>query len=462
MRGRTAIADVTASGSASAVPWNRSSVVAGAGLSEVRDVFIDDAVAIVIECVAGFVVGRTSARANACGEGAGPASCIAGDHDAGRAFRSRGAGADAANLDGGRSRCVFIDGTIAVVVDAITRFRCGNVRTRVFALLVVVEVVVARLATLECAHSIGARPVGMDGAVITIVAAGSAIGHVRLQVGLVCQLTIAIGVDPARIRGAGWSNRTIALDHAACAALRAGFTGAGCTHRWRCRHIARPCCVGGGRACGRIDLAVAVVIDAIARFRAGIDRSDAHDASALALLGSERTRENVRRSARSARIGRIVVDDAVAVVIHAVTRFRDWIDRAHANEHSVLALLRAVFTRSHVGLSALRANPNGRIVDHAIAIIVDPVACFRLCIDGPDANQAASLTLVGTEFASTRIGCSALRAHARGHVVDNAVAIVVLSVACFCLRIDGARADQRAALAQHRPEFTRERVVLTA
>lgn len=462
MRRRAATANIGARGSARAVSWNGSRIVAGAGLTEVSDVFIDDTVAIVIERIAGFVVGRASARANARLEGTGPGACIARDSDTCRAFGSCGARADAAHLHGRRRGYAFVNGAIAVVVDTVACFGGGNVRAGVFALLVVIEVEVAGLATLEGAHAVGAGPIGMDCAGITIVAAASAIGDVRLQVGLVRQLSVAIGVDAACIRRAGWSNRTIALNDATGAALGPGHTWACRAHGRRRWYVAGASCIRGGHASCRIDLAVAIVIDAIACFGAWIDRSDANNRAALALLGSERTREDVRRSARTASIGGVVVDYAVAIVIDAVARFGDRIDRADADEHSVLALLRAVFARTNIGLSALCADTNGGIVDHAIAVIIDAIACFRLRIDGADANEAASLALERSEFARAHIGCSALRTNTCGHVVDGPIAIVVLSVARFRLRIDGSRTNQRSTLTQYRPELARERIVLPA
>jgi len=158
----------------------------------------------------------------------------------------------------------------------------------------------------------------------------------------------------------------------------------------------------------------------------------------LALFGAEGTREDVRRSASPASIGRIVVDDAVAVVVDAIARFRDGIDCPDAHEHSILTLLRAIFTWPDVGLSALRANADGTIIDHSVAIVIQTIAGFGLRIGSPNANEPARLALVRPELARADIGLSALRSGTGRHIVNDAVAIIVLGIARFRLRIDSA------------------------
>ncbi len=73
-------------------------IVAGAGLSEIRDVFIEQPVAIVIECVARFVVARAAARAYARGESTDPRPARTRERDARRAFWPCRRGAHAAKL----------------------------------------------------------------------------------------------------------------------------------------------------------------------------------------------------------------------------------------------------------------------------------------------------------------------------------------------------------------------------
>jgi len=276
-RGRPTITREGARGPASAVTRCGQTVVAGARLSEIRDVFIQNAVAIVIERVARLVIGRTAAAAHACGECAGPAPAHTRDRHAGRAFRSRCAGADAADLHGRWGSHAFIDGAIAVVIDPVASFGWRNVRTGVFAFLVVVQVIITWLATLENAHSGGARPIRVDRAGITIVTARPAIGDVRLQIGLVRQLTVAIGIHTARIGRAGWSNRTIALNDATRAALGSSLAGTRGPHGRRSRDVAWAGGISGRHTGRRIDCAVAIVIDTIACFCRRINCPDADD-----------------------------------------------------------------------------------------------------------------------------------------------------------------------------------------
>jgi hypothetical protein len=437
-------------------------IIASARLPEVRDVFIENAVAIVIERIARLVIGRTATSAHACGEGARPAPAHTRNRNAARAFRSSCAGADAADLHGGWRGHGFVDRAIAVIIHAIASFGWRNVRASVFAFLVAIEVIITRLATLENAHSAGAGPIRVDCAGVAIIAAGSAIGDVRLQIGLVRQLSVAIGIDAAGVGGTGWSNRTIALDDATRAALGSSHTGARSAHGRRNRNVARAGRITGGHARGRIDCAIAVIVDTVARFRGRIDRSDADDRAALALLGPEGAREDIRRSTRAAGIGRIVVDCSVTVIVDAIAGFGDGIDGPDTYEHPILALLRSEFTRPDVGLSALRANADGTIIHHSVAIVIETIASFRLRICSSHANEAAGLTLEGPELARADVGLSALRTDSCRHVIDYAIAIVVLSIAGFRLGIDSSNTAQRAACTLRRSKRARERIALTA
>ncbi len=329
-------------------------------------------------------------------------------------------------------------------------------------MIVVVEVVVARLAALELAHAADAGPIRVHRSGITIVAATPAVGDVRLQIGLVRERSVAIGIDAARVGRAGWSDRTIALNRTTRAGLGARPAGARRTHGRRWRNVALARGIGRRLTAGAVDGAVAIVVDAIARFGARIDGPNADDGPALALLGAVRTRENVRRAARARGIGRVVVDQAVAVVIDAVACFGAGIDGANADERAVLTLLHAIFTRPDVGLSALNTNARRVVVDDAVTIVIDAIARFGLRIDGSNAHQTAGLALVRPVRTGSGVRRAALRASSDGRVVDDAVAIVVLPVARFRLRVERADAHQVARLALDGSETAREGVALAA
>ncbi len=302
----------------------------------------------------------------------------------------------------------------------------------------------------------------MHCACVTVVAAGTAIGDVRLQIGLVGERAVTVGIDAARVGRAGWSDRTIALHRSTRAGLGARPAGARRTHGRRWRNVALARGIGRRLTAGAVDGAVAIVVDAITGFGARIDRSDADDGTILALFGAEGTRIDIRCAARARCIGRVVVDDAVAIVVDAIARFGARIDGPNAHQHTVLTLLHAIFAGPDVGLSALRPNASGVVVDHAIAIVIDAITRFWLGIDSPDTHQTTGLALVCPVRTGARIGRSALPAHSSRRIVNDSIAIVVLTIAGFGLRIDGPDANQVARLALNRSEAARKRIVRTA
>lgn len=82
-----------------------------------------------------------------------------------------------------------------------------------------------------------------------------------------------------------------------------------------------------------------------------------------------------------------VVDGAIAIVVNAIAHFRGGIDGSNARHLSVLALNRSKTARSRTALTTLRANARDVVVDHAVAVVVDPIARFRIGIDRPNALQ---------------------------------------------------------------------------
>ncbi len=174
-------------------------IIAGAGFAEVRDVLVKLAIAVVVEHVAGFVVRRAAAGADARGERALPCAGYAGDGNTRRAFRTRRGGTYAADLNGRGFDDAFVDHAVAVVVLAVAGFLRAQEGTRVFTRVVAIKVVVAVLAALEDAHACGAAPDREHRARVAVVAARAAVCHVRLQIGLSGQRTITVRIDAARV-----------------------------------------------------------------------------------------------------------------------------------------------------------------------------------------------------------------------------------------------------------------------
>ncbi len=302
----------------------------------------------------------------------------------------------------------------------------------------------------------------MNRAGIATIAAGPAVIHIGLFVGLVGERPVAVRVNAAGIRLARRPNGTLANNRAANASLGARLAGRRCTGRRSRRHVAGANGVRRRISAGQIDLPVAVVIDAVADFGARVNRADAHERAALALECSELAGEHTADTAASAGIGDVVVDGAVAVVVDAVAEFGLRTDFTDADERTRLALNRSERTGAGVCLAAGSACTARAVVDCAIAVIVDAVAGFGLRTDGADASQRAALALRGAEFTGARVRRAALAAGAARAVVDNAVAVVVNAVAGFAGRVDRADTNQRARLALHRPKRAGEGIVLAA
>ena len=134
-------------------------VVACAWLAVVADVFVDQAVAVIVDGIA-HLGGRGRGRiAHVGGEGALPGAVHARDRNACRTFGRRSARANsAAGLKRRGRDHVFIDYAVAVIVIAVAALLRGYEDACVFALLIVVQIVVAGLAAVEHACAVVAAP----------------------------------------------------------------------------------------------------------------------------------------------------------------------------------------------------------------------------------------------------------------------------------------------------------------
>ncbi len=163
-----------------------------------------------------------------------------------------------------------------------------------------------------------------------------------------------------------------------------------------------------------------------------------------------------------ARSARVVVDDAIAVVIDAVTAFGLRIDSTHAGERARLALNAAELTGSDIALAAACAGSAGIVVHHAIAVVVDVVAELGLRIDIANAEKNTALASDIAQLARHDAALAAGSAAVHGVVICNAVAVIVLAVADLGLRIDVANAHKLAVLALGHAVGTRRRVARAA
>ena len=226
-----------------------------------------------------------------------------------------------------------------------------------------------------------------------------------------------------------------------------------------------------------VDDSVAVVVDAIARL--------AHHVQRGAVLGAGVARRHVSRRARGLgregagpgdRVGvraaralndidDVVVDLAVAVVVHGVARLRLRIDRERADRGAARADRRALAARGARRDAGRQVRDRARftdvrvdevVVDRPVAVVVRAVAELGLGDDGLVAGDGP----VGT--AGGRAGEARAALDARGRVgdgaglteagvdevvVDESAAVVVDAVTRLGSLDEGQRADLRAILA---------------
>src|SRR5262249_12804712 len=188
---------------------------------------------------------------------------------------------------------------------------------------------------------------------------------------------VAVVIEPVADFGAGWGGAVAhlraadAADAAQCADAAAG------ARREVAGRAARRARVAERLAEAVIDDAVAVVVEPVAGFGARADVRVAlpHAADLLALRGADALRLPAHE----------VVDLPVAVVVEAVADFRGRNGRAHTRQRSALALEGARTAGARAGEAAAgRGNAAGRarriaglplrLVDHAVAVVVEAVA----------------------------------------------------------------------------------------
>ncbi len=285
----------------------------------------------------------------------------------------------------------------------------------------------------------------MDRVRVAVVAARAAVGHVVLEVGLSGQLAVAVRVDAASIDGAGWSNRTLTREHAGRAGVGACATRGCCAHGRRNGHVAR------AEHQAVVDHTVAVVVDAIARFGAWPDEPSTGLAASLGAstaLARAAVDQGGIGAHGDALLGRqTFIGLSVAIVVPHVAGFTGGIDVAHASEVHPDALNRAELARHRVhrgGLTA-RASHASDVIDGAIAVVVDHVARFSR-----RQNGALAVHHAGDALRRAKLTCSDIGHGPTGHagiggrVIDHAVAIIVATVAEFGAGIEGADAAQDA------------------
>lgn len=222
---------------------------------------------------------------------------------------------------------------------------------------------------------------------------------------------------------------------------------------------------------------IAIVVFAVANFRGWSDRTHTDDAVGAALRDARNTFARIR----STRLthARCVVDHAVAVVVDAVAGFRRRTDRTLAGPRTHRANQRARRTRRRerarvVAGSAGRRTPRDdrtrchapratvtrvrpttrlscrrcirerRVIDRAVAVVVDAVALFRLRLGSTLTNQGPTDALQGSRRAR-RGRRSAGRTYAHHAFVNLTVAIVVDAVTHFRRWPDVTKAQGAAA-----------------
>src|SRR5262249_28787406 len=308
----------------------------------------------------------------------------------------------------------LVDLAVAVVVDAVAHLGRGRaaahalqaaVHAEDLALLAVADVRAARLA-----H---AGDVVVDDAVAVVVEAVAHLGR------------------PARAAGADEAELAHARQRPRRAHARA--------------HVARR--AGAGHVV--VDLPVAVVVEPVADLGGRVDLAaalrrplDAHDLALLALAGAD-------RPARRAHVDRIVVDEPVAVVVEPVALLVGGRRAAPAHEHAVDARLGARTALAHVRAARL-AHADRHVVDHPVAVVVEPVAHLGAGVDGAHAHRHAHATGQDAELARAHVRRAA-RAHVVQALVDEPVAVVVLAVAHFGLGLILRAAGVRGAAGGERP-----------
>ena len=196
-----------------------------------------------------------------------------------------------------------------------------------------------------------------------------------------------------------------------------------------------------------VDLTIAVVIDSVASFRTRADAAVTNHlraragiyavgAYALTALGAI-SATGIARDIAIAIVD-LVVDEAIAIVIEAVTQFGRRNNFANAGaphgraaSRRRCALLRSSVTNAHTfGIHRPTVTRLRHAIDDAVAIVVEAIARFGDGTDAAGALQDAIDARRGTRFANTQVDAARL-ANVDGIVIRNGVAVVVHAVAHF-------------------------------
>ena len=305
---------------------------------------------------------------------------------------------------GGRTRLcqTVVDGAVAVVIYVVTSFGLG--------LFSGTSLPLAVLAKLDTAFATGFTTAGeaiVDLAVAIVVFAVAILGD-----GISCD-----GIAS----GCFFIGRTNELSRAFT------FTRAALARLSEVREVF-------------VDLAVTVIVDAIALFGFGVFDADTTQRTVAALLGTGSTNTGFAGGTRCATIGVSFVDLAVAVVVETVALFRAWVDRAHTSQRAVLASLRPCGTNAF--FACIASAPATRIVfvDLAIAIVVKTIALFGARCGRSDTIQLTALALKCTCATNARLTGRTSTTAARVVFVDGAVAVIVDAVADLRRRYTGLNA----------------------
>ncbi len=178
-------------------------------------------------------------------------------------------------------------------------------------------------------------------------------------------------------------------------------------------------------------MAIAIVVDSITDFSLRFHVPHAGHLSTTALPGSKLARRCVGCAACGANSGNIVVDQTVAIVIDAVARFKRGIDVARADNGTGRAYLDAGSTRTNTGVPTARVCIDCIVVDLAVAVVIKAIAVLNARFHRPNADDLSPDALSSAQRARIDAGGAARSAHVREVVINDAVAVVVNAVAGF-------------------------------
>lgn len=178
-----------------------------------------------------------------------------------------------------------------------------------------------------------------------------------------------------------------------------------------------------------VDLTIAVVIDAVARFRGRENRLRTSDHSIGAIRRPHGARPGNSRRTRLTTSGIAIIGNAIAVVIETIADFRNGLHRGGTNERPERAGLNPGSAKPGQWRHTRSAAAGIAVVDHTVAIVVLIIAYLgRRCAWCARSGHTihARLRRHATRADAARNGAET--------IVDGAVAVIVHVVADFELR----------------------------